>query len=140
MTRLSVFTENHYPKSPEFTISRDTNMEKDGCVNEAEAAQILKLGGMRLSFDKRDAEHAVNFVPKADRDSPVRAAVYSRIGNSHVDFKMPGVRASCRYERARWQRTCASGDLSRTSASPRNTIGAGPYVAACGPSRKSAYQ
>jgi len=69
-------------------VRRIENVESGGTPNQGLAGQILHVEGSRLSFDRADAGLGVFFIG-ADGAAATRAAVYSRIGSSTIDCKIP---------------------------------------------------
>ena len=64
------------------------NAEDPSFINQASVGQIVNIVGSRLSFDKADLETGV-FLINQDNDEEIRASVYSRLGSSRVDCKIP---------------------------------------------------
>lgn len=73
-------------------VRRIANADAIGTPTEGLPGHILHIEGSRLSFDSADAELGVFFVA-ADGATAVRAVVYSRVGSTTVDCKIPEMAA-----------------------------------------------
>ena len=69
-------------------VSSIRNTEVDDAVNSASANQVIHLRGKSLSFLKHDEELGVFFVSQ-NGDGVHRSTVYTHIGSSIVDCKVP---------------------------------------------------
>jgi hypothetical protein len=69
-----------------------TNADLDGTSGSGSPGQILHIQGSRLSFDKADKEQGV-FLIHSGSSAATRLTVYSRIGSSIVDGKIPELEA-----------------------------------------------
>jgi len=66
------------------------NIDTGNGVSEFASGHIMHIDGSRLSFDHTDDELGV-FLVGADGEAAVRCTVYSRIGSSNIDCKIPEV-------------------------------------------------
>jgi hypothetical protein len=65
------------------------NADVHGSIDSGSAGQILHVTGSRLRFTWKDMEQGVFFIPDSGSAGETRMAVYSHIGSSFVDGKIP---------------------------------------------------
>lgn len=91
LERLRLATSLEIVETPSLLvplIRRVENVDAGGALTAVAAGQIIHIVGSRLSFDSDDAEQGVFFVDSV-ASSATRALIYSRIGSSVVDCKIP---------------------------------------------------
>ncbi|MGA2548009.1 MAG: hypothetical protein ABSF43_15785 [Rectinemataceae bacterium] len=66
------------------------NADLEGSINTGVPGQILHITGSRLSFDRGDQEQGA-FLISASTQVATRVVVYSHIGSSFVDCKIPQI-------------------------------------------------
>lgn len=95
LERLRIATSLEIVDTPSLLVPlvrRIENIDVGGPLTEAEPGQIIHVSGSRLSFDADDEEQGVFFVDTLTSQA-ARAEIYSRIGSTLVDCKVPELAA-----------------------------------------------
>jgi len=69
------------------------NADIHGSIDSGSAGQILHVTGSRLRFSWDDVEQGVFFIPASGSAGETRMAVYSHIGSTFIDGKIPDLEA-----------------------------------------------
>ena len=79
------------PLLPVITLVENADIH--GSIDSGSTGQIMHVTGSRLRFTWDDVEQGVFFIPASASEGETRMGVYSHIGSTFVDGKMPDLEA-----------------------------------------------